>query len=193
MKKISIVLPVSENQSLVEYLISSLLEQTHQDWECILVSRDGFNYKKLLASKGIDDERIRLYFLSEGVSKAYAYGLEKSKGVKVVFADCRELYDKNRLRWLARSNSAITVDGFNVIEGEKCSSGLPNADFSVGYVLNHYVFSMHKPSIAFERALANYVGVSSLLEGGKGEFYKSLLRENDGAEVIAETLYERLL
>lgn len=64
---VSIVMAAYLAEATIGYAVSSVLAQTHPDWELIVVSDDGQDYERLLATSGIADRRIR-HVASGGVA-----------------------------------------------------------------------------------------------------------------------------
>ena len=65
---VSIIMPAYNAQDFILRAIKSVLNQTHQSFELLIISDDLFNYKSFLESKKISDKRIR--FLSTGKIKS---------------------------------------------------------------------------------------------------------------------------
>ena len=65
---VSIIMPAYNAQDFILRAVRSVLNQTYQDFELLIISDDQFNYKSFLESKKISDKRIR--FLSTGKIKS---------------------------------------------------------------------------------------------------------------------------
>jgi hypothetical protein len=64
MNFVSIITPAYRAQETITIPVRSVLAQTHKDWEMIVVSDDGLDYRSILRSHGIEDPRLR--FVSTG-------------------------------------------------------------------------------------------------------------------------------
>lgn len=87
--KISIIVPVYNVEQYLSKCILSVLEQTYQDWELLLVN-DGSpdNSDKICEEFAQKDNRIRvLHKENGGVSSARNLGLENAKGDYIMFID----------------------------------------------------------------------------------------------------------
>ncbi|WWR14893.1 glycosyltransferase [Lachnospiraceae bacterium JLR.KK008] len=89
-KLISIIMPVGDEISFLEEAVESIMGQTYENWELIVVdsSQDREGVKKILPP----DERIR-YFQKEkkGVANALNYGLSVSRGEMIARMDADDI------------------------------------------------------------------------------------------------------
>ncbi|OBP56505.1 glycosyl transferase family 2 [Riemerella anatipestifer] len=77
--KISIITPTYNRASLIERAIQSVLSQTHQDFEMIIVDDASEDHTEQVVSNYKNDTRIRYYRLehNSGVNKARNFGLAR--------------------------------------------------------------------------------------------------------------------
>jgi len=68
MTSASIITPAHRAEETIAIPVSSILTQTFEDWEMIIVSDDGLDYRSILRSHGIEDSRLR--FASTGKTGA---------------------------------------------------------------------------------------------------------------------------
>lgn len=97
-KLVSIVMPTYNGGSYIKEAIDSIVNQTYQEWELIIVddaSKD--NTKEILAS--YNDKRIKVY--SNSINKGVAYS--RNKGISfcssdiIAFLDSDDIWDKHKL------------------------------------------------------------------------------------------------
>lgn len=62
--QICIITPACEAEETIGAAVSSVIAQTHEDWRMLIISDDGQDYRRLLATLGIADSRID--FMSTG-------------------------------------------------------------------------------------------------------------------------------
>ena len=89
MPTISIVVPVYNTAKYLNACLDSIINQTFQDWELLLVD-DGSNdgSVEICESYQKDDERIKIYYESHGgQSTARNLGIRKAKGTYLCFID----------------------------------------------------------------------------------------------------------
>lgn len=92
---VSIVIPIFNRKELVHLMVNSIIEQTFQDWELLLVddgSTDGTF--EMLHQFTIADNRIHLYQrnrLPKGAPTCRNIGLKYAKGKYIIFYDSDDL------------------------------------------------------------------------------------------------------
>ena len=99
-KLVSVIVPVYNSEKYLEECIESILNQTNQDFELLLVN-DGTNDN----SQKIIDEYVAKYpdkvygFVKEngGLSDARNYGVERAKGEYIIFIDSDDYVDDELL------------------------------------------------------------------------------------------------
>lgn len=123
---ISIIVPVYNAEKYLSKCLDSIVAQTFEDWECIIVndaSPDGVG--EIIHSYAQKDSRFKVITktVNEGVSKARQTGLENSCGRYVIHADPDDNVDKEWLKQLydtAESTQAdITICDFERIYANK--------------------------------------------------------------------------
>ena len=101
MNLISIILPYYKKENYIEATISSILNQTFQNFEIILIDDElTDNSKKFLDKLAKLDKRISILKnpknLGAGLSRNE--GIKNSVGDFLAFCDCDDLWDKNKLK-----------------------------------------------------------------------------------------------
>ena len=119
---VSIIVPVYNTQKYVGNCIQSILNQTYNDFEIIIVD-DGSNDTIAKLCDGIQakDCRIKTYHTkNHGISCARNYGISKAQGDYICFIDSDDLLDKQMIEILfndiIKNNADITMCGYNYIE-----------------------------------------------------------------------------
>lgn len=99
MPLISIIIPVYNTEKYIRRCIDSVISQTCNDWELILVddgSTDGSG--KICDEYAESDERIRVYHKTNGgVSSARNVGLDNARGVFIAFIDSDDFVEPTYL------------------------------------------------------------------------------------------------
>lgn len=124
MPTISIIVPVYNAEKHLRRCIDSILAQTFQDFELILVddgSTDGS--PKICDDYAKRDSRIKVFHKENGgVSAARNIGLEKANGHWIMFVDSDDTIPKDALERLYREGHAKDVDlvmaGYKKIDQE---------------------------------------------------------------------------
>jgi len=146
MKKVSVIIPAFNKYHYTKKTIESILNQSYQNIEIILVN-DGSNDKtyKLEEEYG---SKIKYYEINNsGASKARNLGIEKSEGDYLTFIDCDDVFNKNKIE--------ISVD---VLE--------KNSDYSFVYTDVYFIDSQDK-IIEFKDRIKEYPGSGNIAKKGK--------------------------
>lgn len=124
MAAVSIIIPVYNAEKYLRQCIESVLSQTFEDWELILVD-DGSNddSNNICRNYADKDRRIRIIAKANGgLSSARNAGLDVAKGEFVFFLDADdELYPHSiqHLYYIAQTYSVPIVSGREIYEIEK--------------------------------------------------------------------------
>lgn len=93
----SVILPVFNGEAYIRTSIQSVIEQSHQDWE-LLVINDGSTDGTKEAIHSFSDKRIRYFeHANEGVSTSRNVGLANMRGDFFCFLDADDTLPKNSL------------------------------------------------------------------------------------------------
>lgn len=119
---VSVVLPVFNAEKTLIETIESVLSQTLEEWELIIIDDCSTDSSIEVLKKYIDDSRVRIIFLNQnsGVSNARNVGLESSNGEFVAFIDSDDTWVPTKLEaqvTLAMDNPRTIVHSFyNLID-----------------------------------------------------------------------------
>ncbi len=120
--KISIVMPAYNAQRYISEAIASVISQSCEAWELIVVD-DGSTDATAARVHAFDDGRIRYiaHEMRRGVSAARNTGLDAAKGEYITFLDADDLLGKESLQarktYLDRHPHCDVVDGiFSVVD-----------------------------------------------------------------------------
>lgn len=121
MPKISIIVPVYKAEKYLTYCLDSILAQTFEDYECILIDDGSPDNSALICDEYVkrDNRLIVIHQENMGVSAARNVGILKSKGDWICFIDADDFVEKNYLlefsKAQAESNKDIYFFGFNML------------------------------------------------------------------------------
>jgi len=102
MVKISIIMPVWNEEKYLSKAIDSVLNQTFNDWELIIVNDASTDKTEKIAEKYTkEDKRITLinHKKNEYKSSALNNGIKYSKGEYICYLDGDDMYLKNKLKF----------------------------------------------------------------------------------------------
>lgn len=111
-KLVSIIVPVYNAQDYVSYCINSLINQTYQNLEIILVD-DGStdNSGSICDSYAALDPRINvIHQKNGGISRAQNAGLDYATGTYIAFADNDDILDAHNIEFLVHALESTGAD-----------------------------------------------------------------------------------
>lgn len=122
MPEVSVIVPVYKVERYLDRCVKSILEQTYQNFELILID-DGSpdNCPSMCDAWSQKDERIRVIHKENGgASSARNAGLKEAKGNWIVFADSDDWLDKVALKTLYdlanEYNVPMAIGGVRVVQ-----------------------------------------------------------------------------
>lgn len=113
---ISIIIPAYNTEKYIDECIQSVINQTHQNWECIIIDDGSQDSTKDIIKNWVDiDGRISLYSQNnQGVSKARNLGIDTAQGEYICFIDADDWVEPDFLTFFIKnvqdSNTLIVQD-----------------------------------------------------------------------------------
>lgn len=132
-KLVSIITPVHNSEQFLECCIESVLTQTYENWEHILVDDcSSDNSKAIIESYQEQDPRIKYYGLQEnsGAGMARNKGIEFAKGKYIAFLDSDDVWYpeklEKQLHFMEQNNYHFTFTDYDQINeaGQRLSKVL---------------------------------------------------------------------
>ncbi len=156
---ISIIMPTKNREIDIKKSIQSILDQTFQNWELIVID-DHSQDKTVQVVKSFRDSRIKYYYLTQGAGPGAArdFGIKKAKADIIVLADSDDQFYPERLK--------ITYDFF-----------IKNPDVSIIYGRSDKLDEKTgqiapRPTCDFDRQLLKYYNfISNVTTAFKKEAY----------------------
>tara|TARA_B100001939_G_scaffold310873_1_gene293096 strand:- start:1666 stop:2523 length:858 start_codon:yes stop_codon:yes gene_type:complete len=130
MTKVSILLPLFNDELFVRKAISSILSNTYQEYEIIVIN-DGSTDSSLEIINSIKDDRIKVFNKSNsGLIETLNYGLKKCKNEIIMRMDGDDEIDKEKisiqLSSFSNSNSILLGTGGSIIDNMSKFKSLVN-------------------------------------------------------------------
>lgn len=119
--KVSIITPVYNSSAFIADTIRSVLHQTYDEWELILVD-DGSTDDSVSVIQSFRDDRIRLIRLSQNSGPAIArnIAIEASTGRFIAFLDSDDVWLpqklEKQLRFMLAQDAAVTHTAYEVVD-----------------------------------------------------------------------------
>jgi glycosyltransferase involved in cell wall biosynthesis len=195
--EVSVIVPCYKQAEFLNECISSVIEQTFQNWECIIVD-DGSpdNTEEVSKEWCKKDSRIKYYKkINEGVSKARNYGISLAVGKYILPLDADDKIGKQymelALQYFQKDNNVKVVycraEFFGCMKGEW---RLPEYSFKKLLTTNMIFCSAFFPKTEWERIGGYDINMVDGFEDW--EFWINML-SNDGevAKINSVLFYYR--
>ncbi|WP_455674548.1 glycosyltransferase family 2 protein [Phocaeicola sp.] len=185
--KVSIIMPCYNQGRYLQEAIDSVLEQSFQDWECVIINDGSTDNSEYIAKKiCLGDDRIRyVYQHNQGVCVARNNAIKASKGEYVLCLDGDDKISSNYLATMCKvldDNLDVKVVTSTVRQFGKIHRTMPYQEFSLERLMGRNIFvisSMFRRS-DFDSIYGFNENMSKGLEDW--DFWLSLL-ENGGKVV----------
>ncbi len=122
---VSIITPVFNSENYLEETINSVLNQTYQNWELIIIDDCSTDNSVDIINKFLkNDSRIKFISLNKnsGVASARNSGIEVAKGRFIAFLDSDDIWDENKLEYqlslMIKNDYALTYTAYRKINNE---------------------------------------------------------------------------
>ncbi|WP_179018579.1 glycosyltransferase family 2 protein [Winogradskyella forsetii] len=120
---VSIIIPTFNRVHLIEETLNSILTQTYQNWECIVVDDGSSDGSEALLNGYIAKDNRFVFFhrpqtKAKGANACRNIGLEKAQGDYIIFFDSDDLMTKNHLE--------VKI---NAIQNHKCDYVITKTEF----------------------------------------------------------------
>lgn len=138
--KVSIIVPCYNQARYLSYAINSVVNQTHTNWECIIVN-DGStdDTEECALNLAKNDERI-IYKkkINGGLSSARNTGLNIATGDFIQFLDSDDYLEKTKLEKSIRQitsdiDAKIVISNFKMFQNSISQSSKPYCDLKLEY------------------------------------------------------------
>ena len=120
---VSIVMPNYNSEKYIKDTICSVLNQTYQNWELLLVD-DCSTDNSLSLARSFDDERIRIFQneTNSGAAVSRNYALKMAKGKWIAFLDSDDLWVPEKLEkqivYMTQNDIIFSFTDYDVINEE---------------------------------------------------------------------------
>ena len=126
---VSIITPCYNSEKFLDECISSVLNQTYQNWEMLIVDDNSSdNSSILINSYSKKDERIKPLYLNDNIGAAMARNkaISKAKGKYLAFLDSDDVWLPKKLEvqtnFMKKNNCSFVFSSYSVITDDKKKS-----------------------------------------------------------------------
>jgi glycosyltransferase involved in cell wall biosynthesis len=199
---VSIIIPTFNRAALLAETLDSVLSQTYQNWECIVVDDGSTDHTGVLMEKYCAMDNRFQYFQRPadrlpGGNAARNYGFEMSKGAFIQWFDSDDImlpnYLKSRIEKIRDTIDIVICTG-SIIDNAKNISRtytLPEkVDLYKDYAL--WQFEIYTPSVLFRRDfLGNGLFNENIQRGQETEFFTRIFfnSKNTKYTILNEPLF----
>ena len=155
---VSIIIPTYNRIDLIGETLDSVLAQTYENWECIVVDDGSTDGTETLLNRYVERDSNFQYFhrpndRPKGANACRNYGLEKSRGEFIVFFDSDDIMSpsclKGRvnlfLRNMEKDMVVFSMGTFNAKEGKKTNSDIWDSYIILEKIIENFVFKSKTP------------------------------------------------
>lgn len=196
MPKVSIIIPCFNQAQYLEDALQSVLDQTHQNWECIIVNDGSFDDTEVVAKHICEKDSRFIYFFKEngGLSSARNFGIKVAKGEFILTLDADDKYEstfiEKALAVMVTNNKIGVVSSWGIRFDEKQQYGVFKP---TGKSLNDFLFSSAAIGTSLFRKVCweDVGGYDENMKKGyeDWEFYIRVCQLNWNVHIIEEILF----
>lgn len=158
---VSVIISTYNRPKLLKFTLQSLVEQTYQNWEALVVNDGGEGIEG--GKNGIpDDPRIKIFNLPENHERSYCrnFGIEKARGKYLCFIDDDDIFYRHHLELAARTLETLGVQWKVLYTAANIASAKIAGDsISIDQVSEGYNYPYDPDRLL----VTNYIPILSLL------------------------------
>lgn len=170
---VSVIVPIYNSGLYLEECIESVLSQTYNNFELILVNDGSTDNSQKVCESYLEDKRVKLFMNSNhGVSYSRNYGIQRAVGEFIVFVDSDDTIDADLLKKL--------VEGIQ--ETDFCICGMVKEYLSSNSVARKDFFSCQDAQLSISAFLNNlelYLA-KQLVQGPCGKIFRKKIIDRNG-------------
>jgi teichuronic acid biosynthesis glycosyltransferase TuaG len=195
MNLVSIVTPTFNSIKFIDKCVASVLHQTYQNWELIIVddySADGT--QEYLHQLSEQDERIKVYTLPQnrGASIARNKALEVSVGRYIAFLDSDDTWEPtkldNQISFMQKHGHSFTYSDYNIINEADQIVGIMNSPARLSYEDILTGCSIGCLTVVIDRSKYPDIHFPSVRRGQDWAMWLSILKKGDLAHKVPAIL-----
>lgn len=180
---VSIITPVYNSEEFLKETIESVLRQSYENWELILVddcSTD--SSRKIISDYANKDRRIKPVFLKKNSGAGFSRnsGIDNAKGDLIAFLDSDDLWHQDKLKeqlhfMKIKNVNMVYTWYYNVNEkGQKISySKTPKQISFILLMFNNYILTS---SLIFKKSILNDIRFSEIRKRQDWVFFLDILK-----------------
>lgn len=146
---VSVIIPTYNRAHLIGETLDSVLAQTYQNWECLVVDDGGTDATKVVVTSYLQKDSRFQYFLRpsgklKGANACRNYGFERSKGTYIQWFDSDDVMHPEKLKikigYAHSHNADVVIDAHTtekkiILQENPELEVFESANFYVDYIL----------------------------------------------------------
>lgn len=190
-KLVSIITPIYNSEDYIESTIKSVLNQTYQNWEMLIVD-DCSTDRTEQVVREVTDSRVKFIKLEKnsGAARARNKALELAEGSLIAFLDADDMWKPEKLekqvRFMTDNKIGFSFTGYEIIKKNK------NKLIKVPQTLNYYQFMKNTIigtlTVMLDREIVGNVRLVDVKKDHDSMTWAKLLRSGHTAYGINEPL-----
>jgi glycosyltransferase involved in cell wall biosynthesis len=190
---ISVIIPVFNQSPFLDESLNSVLEQTLQNWECIIIDDFSTDDSEIIAKKWCQKDTRFSYFKNaeKGVSNARNFGISKANGIYILPLDADDkiaptFLEKVHLKFMSNPNLSLVYSDVTFFGIKTNNYKLPKYSYKKLLTQNCFVIS----SVFKKSDWKKVDGYDKKLESFEDwDFWIRVLDENSTVSKIEEKLF----
>ena len=192
---VSIITPCYNSEKFLDECISSVLNQTYQNWEMLIVDDNSSdNSSILINSYSKKDERIKPLYLNDNIGAAMARNkaISKSKGKYLAFLDSDDVWLPKKLEvqtnFMKKNNCSFVFSSYSVIsddEKPKYTISVPETITYKKYLKNTIIGCL---TVMLDKEKLKNIKMPNLRSSHDMALWLNLLKQEKYAYGIAQDL-----
>ncbi len=193
---VSIITPAFKAESFISAAVRSVLQQSYQNWEMLIISDDQQDYQSILSRQGISDDRLRFYSTNStqsGPNVTRNLGLKHASGCWIAPLDADDIYYSKRLEKLvaAASDTGLSLDNVYIASAEDYSQKELVLNFPSGaFFFEQFQVSLVPLLFMFHREHIHSNWDEDINRGADTLFNLRALESAKSANFVNEPLHE---
>lgn len=182
---VSIVMPSYNSQEFIKNSIESVLNQTYQSWELLIVD-DCSTDNTVEIIKSFQDKRIRLFQngINSGAAVSRNKALKEAKGKWIAFLDSDDLWLptklEEQLQFMVENNFAFTYTDYRICANGKWENVIHTAPNKIGFrkIKKYCYFSTI--TVVYDLEKIGLIQIGNIKKNNDYAMWLQILKKTDG-------------
>lgn len=196
--KVSVIMPCHNNVLYIEEAVDSVIRQTYQDWELIIVDDCSTNpqMKLSLQSLAAKDKRIRIASTSvnSGPGVARNIGIQQAKGPYLAFLDSDDYWYPTKLEqqiaFMQANHCAFSCTYYEMADKELSAYKKVTLPERISFRDMLYGYAVGMQGIMLDKACFAVIELPKRRHAEDWQLWLRLLKQTDAIYVLPQVLWK---